>query len=73
VGLFDIAVVVLALGVCGSLGLLAWTLGAGSVATVKRARRQVSEARDRLASTHGRIQPTSAAIHDTLARLQGDR
>jgi hypothetical protein len=64
---------VLALGVCGSLGLLAWTLGFGSAAAVRHARREVSDARIRLADVERRMQARSAAIHDSLARLQGDR
>jgi hypothetical protein len=62
-----------AVGVCASLGLLAWTLGFGSAVAVRRARRQVSEARVRLADAERRMQARSAAIQDTLAKLHGDR
>lgn len=72
-GLFDVAAVVLAVGVCASLGLLAWTLGVGSAAAVRRARREVSEARMRLAAIDGGLQARSEAIHDTLAKLPGIR
>jgi hypothetical protein len=73
VGVFDVAVVVLAVGVCGSLGLLAWTLGVGSEATIERARREVNAARDTLADAEARVAARSAAIHAALARVQGDR
>jgi hypothetical protein len=73
VGVFDVAVVVLAVGVCGSLGLLAWTLGIASGATIERARREVNAARDALADAEARVAARSAAIHAALARVQGDR
>ncbi|MDQ2933535.1 MAG: hypothetical protein M3R49_00885 [Chloroflexota bacterium] len=72
-GLFDVATVVLAVGVCGSLGLLAWTLAVGSVRAVRHARREVREARLRLAAAERQLRAGSAAIHQTLTRLQGDR
>ncbi|MDQ2941086.1 MAG: hypothetical protein M3R05_02725 [Chloroflexota bacterium] len=72
-GLFDVATVLLAVGLCGSLGLLAWTLGVGSMRAVRHARREVNEARLRLAATERQLHAGSAAIHDTLTSLQGDR
>jgi len=70
---FDVAVVVLAVGVGGSLGLLAWTLGIASEATIERARREVNAARDALADAEAQVARRSAAIHTALARVQGDR
>ncbi|MEP6680166.1 MAG: hypothetical protein ABJB65_01685 [Chloroflexota bacterium] len=67
-GLFDVAAVVLAVGVCASLGLLAWTLGVGSAPTIRRARREVSEARLRLAATEGGLRAGTAVIHEILAK-----
>ena len=72
VGLFDVATVVLAVGVCGSLGLLAWTLGVGSLRAVRHARREVKDARMRLAAADRQLHARSGVIHDTLTRLLGD-
>jgi hypothetical protein len=64
--------VLLAVGVCGSLGLLAWTLGVGSLRAVRHARREVKEARLRLAAAERQLHAGSAVIHDMLTRMLGD-
>ncbi len=73
VGVFDVAVVVLAVGVCGSLGLLAWTLGVGSEATIARARREVNAARARSLTLRREWLRDPLRSTAALARVQGDR
>jgi hypothetical protein len=62
--ILDLAVVVLAMVVIGSLALLAWTLGVSAVRSVRRehaavvsARRSVAEAESRLVTAAGRAGP----------------
>ena len=47
--ILDLAVVALAVMVCGSLGLLAWTLGIAVPVAALRARRDIANQRARLA------------------------
>jgi hypothetical protein len=62
--ILDLAVVVLATVVIGSLALLAWTLGVSAVRSVRRehaavvsVRRSVAEAESRLVTAAGRTGP----------------
>jgi hypothetical protein len=55
VAILDLAVVALALVVCGTLGLLAWTLGVTVPAAARRARDDVARARLRLADAERRL------------------
>lgn len=75
----DAAVVALAIIVCGSLGLLAWTLAVNGRAVMGLERRRVAAARSRLAvaerTLHERLAPTGAALRDANDRIRpkGDR
>ncbi|HET7686943.1 MAG TPA: hypothetical protein VFM19_11095 [Candidatus Limnocylindria bacterium] len=75
----DAAVVVLALLVCGSLGLLAWTLAVGGRAAVRTERERVAAARAELAMTERALRERSAAVETALRganeriRPKGDR
>lgn len=51
----DLAVVALAVMVCGTLGLLAWTLGVTIPRAARRARRDVTHARYRVAVAERRL------------------
>jgi hypothetical protein len=53
--ILDLAVVALAVMVCGTLGLLAWTLGVAVPAAARRARRDIAEQRLRLAIAERRL------------------
>lgn len=53
--ILDLAVVALAVMVCGTLGLLAWTLGITVPAAALRARRDIAGQRARLAHVEGRL------------------
>jgi hypothetical protein len=53
--ILDLAVVALAVMVCGTLGLLAWTLGVAVPAAAWRARRDIAEQRLRLAIAERRL------------------
>lgn len=53
--ILDLAVVALAVMVCGTLGLLAWTLGVTIPRAARRARRDVTNARYRVAIAEGRL------------------
>lgn len=75
----DAAVVALAILVCGSLGLLAWTLVVTGRAAVVAEGRRVSAARAELAAVertlHDRMAATGAALRDASERIRpkGDR
>jgi hypothetical protein len=75
----DAAVVVLAIIVCGSLGLLAWTLAVNGRAVMGLERRRIAAARKGLAvaerTLHERLAPTEAALRDANDRIRpkGDR
>lgn len=53
--ILDLAVVALAVMVCGTLGLLAWTLGITVPIAARRARRNVADQRARLAVAERRL------------------
>lgn len=53
--ILDLAVVALAVMVCGTLGLLAWTLGITVPIAARRARRKVADQRARLAVAERRL------------------
>lgn len=53
--ILDLAVVALAVMVCGTLGLLAWTLGVTVPAAALRARRDIANQRARLAHAERRL------------------
>lgn len=53
--IYDLAVVALALMVCGTLGLLAWTLGITIPTALRRMQRDVLEARLRLVIAERRL------------------
>lgn len=75
----DAAVVVLALLVCGSLGLLAWTLAVGGRSAVRAERERIAASRAALAVTERRLLDRSAAVKTALRaaneriRPKGDR
>ncbi len=53
--ILDLAVVALAVMVCGTLGLLAWTLGITVPVAALRARRDIAIQRARLAQAERRL------------------
>ena len=53
--ILDLAVVALAVMVCGTLGLLAWTLGVTVPAATLHARRHIANQRARLAHAERRL------------------
>lgn len=67
------AVVILAIGVAVSLGLLAWTLGVSTVVAIGRERGRVARARLRLPTTERRLHEAGAATRETLERLNAPR
>ena len=75
--ILDLAVIALAVLVCGSLGLLAWTLGVTGVRAVRLERLRVADARARLAAVERSLPERLAAIDEVLVqlsrRLKGDR
>lgn len=72
-GALDIAVVILAIGVAASLGLLAWTLGVSAVIAVARGRARVADARLRIAATERRMREAAAAARATIERMDPGR
>jgi hypothetical protein len=75
--ILDLAVIALAVLVCGSLGLLAWTLGVTGVRAVRLERLRVADARARLTAVERSLPERLAAIDEVLVqlsrRLKGDR
>ncbi|HSM38991.1 MAG TPA: hypothetical protein VK838_06620 [Candidatus Limnocylindrales bacterium] len=63
--IFDLAVVALALMVCGTLGLLAWTLGVTIPTALRRVHRDLLTARVRIVVAERRVRDT--------AEIEGDR
>jgi hypothetical protein len=53
--ILDLAVVALAVMVCGTLGLLAWTLGVTVPSAARRARRDIASRRVRLVEAERRL------------------
>jgi hypothetical protein len=74
--LLDVALVVLAVLVVGTLGLLAWTLGVAGLDSVRQERERVSALRQGLTDAERRLPSRAAAIREVLrrlsARLKGD-
>jgi hypothetical protein len=74
--LLDVALVVLAVLVVGTLGLLAWTLGVTGLDSVRQERERVAALRQRLTDAERRLPSRAAAIREVLqrlsARLKGD-
>ena len=62
--ILDLAVLALAVVVCGSLCLLAWTLDVTVPAAARRARHDVSRARSQVTEAEGRLR--------RLTEKQGD-
>ena len=77
--ILNLAVIVLAMVVVGSLALLAWTLGVSAVRHVRDGRKQVASSRQSVADAEARLRSASARATATLAELaqrtdpQGDR
>ena len=69
-GALDVAVVILAIGVTVSLGLLAWTLGVSAVVAVRRERARVTDARRRIAGARRRLEDAGAASRRAMERLR---
>ena len=69
--ILDLAVVALAVMVCGTLGLLAWTLGITIPGTARRARRDVLHARYRVAVAERRLRRLSESARSD--QPEGDR
>jgi hypothetical protein len=65
VAILDLAVIALAVMVCVTLGLLAWTLGVTVPAAARRARHDVARARSQVAQAEARLR--------RLADRQGGR
>lgn len=57
--ILDLAVVALAVMVCGTLGLLAWTLGVTVPSAARRARRDIASRRVRLVEAERRLRSLS--------------
>lgn len=62
----DAAVVLLAIGVCGSLGLLAWTLAVNGRDAVRTELARVAQTRSDLAAAGRRLRDRSAATEAVL-------
>ena len=69
--ILDLAVVALAVMVCGTLGLLAWTLGVTFPAAARRARREVMDARHGVAVAERRLRGLSQTARGLTG--EGDR
>jgi hypothetical protein len=69
--ILDLAVVLLALMVCVSLGLLAWTLAVSIPRMLRRSRASIVEARLELATAERRLRDASRARADS-ADDEGD-
>jgi hypothetical protein len=67
-----VAVVALTVMVCGSVALLAWTLGVSSSLAVRRRRADLLVARLHLARAERRLRGTMAAVRQR-AGTEGDR
>lgn len=71
--ILDLAVVALAVMVCGTLGLLAWTLGVTLPAAARRVRLQVMDARQRVAVAERRLRRLSETARGAGLSGEGDR
>jgi len=65
--ILDLAVVVLALMVCVSMGLLAWTLGVSITGVLRRTRESLVNARLELAVAERRLRDTARALAEARA------
>jgi len=63
--ILDLAVIALAVMVCGTLGLLAWTVGITIPSALRRARRDVLQARLSTAVVERRLRTLARAIGRT--------
>jgi hypothetical protein len=70
--ILDLAVVALAVAVIGSLALLAWTLSVSAVRATNERRREVADARRRVASLEDRMRVARERAAATLTRV-GER
>jgi hypothetical protein len=75
--LLDVALLALAVIVCGSLLLLAWTLAITGPESVRRDRAKVAVARERLSLAERRMahegEALRAGLRELSVRLKGDR
>ena len=67
--ILDLAVVVLALVVIGSLALLAWTLAVSAVRASRRGLVEVADARRSIADADARLRASAARAGSTLEKL----
>jgi hypothetical protein len=67
--ILDLAVVVLAVAVIGSLALLTWTLAVSAVRAVAQGRANIAAARRRAADTELRMRTTAERALTKAARL----
>ena len=67
--ILDLAVVVLALVVIGSLALLAWTLAVSAVRASRRSLVEVGDARRSIADADARLRASAARADSTLEEL----
>ncbi len=67
--LLDVALVVLAVLVVGTLGLLAWTLGVVGLDSVRHERERVAALRLRLTDAEHRLPPRAAEVREILRQL----
>jgi hypothetical protein len=65
--ILDLAVIAVAILVCTSLGLLAWTLGVSSTRALQRTRRDVLLARLRLSTAERRLRGGPPPAEDLAA------
>jgi hypothetical protein len=68
--LLDLAVVVLAVMVCVSLALLAWTLGVGVTRALRRTRDSVVNARLELVVAERRLRAAAEALVEARERAE---
>ena len=67
--ILDLAVVVLAAIVIGSLALLAWTLAINAVAATRQGRARVAQSRHAVADAEARLHATAERASTALAEL----
>ena len=68
--ILDLAVVVLAVMVCVSMGLLAWTLGVSITGVLRRTRASLVDARLELAVAERRLRQTARELASARAEAQ---
>ena len=76
--ILDLAVVVLAAIVIGSLALLAWTLAVSAVVATRQGRARIAQSRHAVANAEARLHATAERASTALAELtqrtaRGDR